>query len=645
MKQNEKLNKKPFQMDFDVSTLKHLGMQMYSTLPSVIGELVANAWDANATRVEITIPEGPIDDDRSEIIINDDGIGMSDLDIREKYLIVGRDRRAMDRSDRSPAPKRRKVMGRKGIGKFSAFGIAKVIEIESAMGDEVSHFVMDYDAMLKRANERRIAFESLAPTDTVSHGTRIKLRRITKFKSRAISKNTLRRGLARRFSILGPSHKFAVSVNGSEISVEERNMKLLLARDSDNKPYLWEINDEKIASNTDLTVSGWIGALERTDTKVDEIERGISILARGKLVQKPFVFDAVVGQQYALSYFVGEIHAEFVDESEDTIATSRNELVWDTYPNIELKKWGQRKVNDLARAWSTKRSKDNDVQLHRSPLFQTFMTRANDIGNKRAIKLAESLVRQSILKNPTASSEELNPIIQNCLDFLEFDKFSEIAQAIVESDLEDVGKILDLFREWEVVEAMELSRVTRGRVETIKKLQELIDSDVLEVPVLHKFFREFPWTLDPRWTLVADEVSYSELLRRNFPEEKTVPECNRRLDFLCVRESDTLVVVEIKRPGSRISIRDLGQIEEYVGFIRHHIKSSTDHQASYRRVAGYLFCGYVANKPFALEKIENLEKADIYVRKYVDLLGAVRRYHAQIIEKYDALKKLRDSKV
>ena len=86
-------SKDPFRMEFDVYTIKHLGLQMYSTLPPVIGELVANGWDANATKVEITIPETPIDEQTSEIVISDDGIGMSDKEIREKYLIVGRDRR------------------------------------------------------------------------------------------------------------------------------------------------------------------------------------------------------------------------------------------------------------------------------------------------------------------------------------------------------------------------------------------------------------------------------------------------------------------------------------------------------------------------------------------------------------------------
>ena len=37
-------NKPPYTMRFDVGTIKHLGLQMYSTLPPVIGELVADGW-------------------------------------------------------------------------------------------------------------------------------------------------------------------------------------------------------------------------------------------------------------------------------------------------------------------------------------------------------------------------------------------------------------------------------------------------------------------------------------------------------------------------------------------------------------------------------------------------------------------------
>ena len=76
---------------------------------------------------------------------------MSDDDIRKKYVVTGRDRRHDEGTDETPAPFKRKVMGRKGIGKFSSFGIAKEIEIESVKNGETSRLIMNYDDMLEKA--------------------------------------------------------------------------------------------------------------------------------------------------------------------------------------------------------------------------------------------------------------------------------------------------------------------------------------------------------------------------------------------------------------------------------------------------------------------------------------------------------------
>lgn len=624
----------PYRVYFDTYTIKHLGLQMYSTLPPVIGELVANAWDANATEVEITIPEIPLND-CSQIVIRDNGIGMSDEDIREKYLIVGRDRREKEGTDQTPPSLNRKVMGRKGIGKFSSFGIARNLEVESASNGTISRFVMDYDEMLKSAQDRHAEFPPLPPTGTVTEGTKITLRRITKYRTRRIPLQPLRRGLARRFAVIGSSN-FQVIINCSPISLEERDMKRLLGKDKDQNPYLWQF-DEEIELGTGWMVSGWIGALDRTTSEADGVDRGISIMARGKLVQEPFLFNAVVGQQYALSYLVGELHAEFVDEVEDTIGTSRNVLVWDTEANEKLMEWGKRKVNKIAREWAEKRQNDNLHKLERNELYRGFKDRANEIGNERALKLADTLVRQAIGKNPTAGVDELSPIIKTSLDFLEFDTFWEITQDLVGSDVDDISKLLVLFKEWEIVEAKEMSRVTEGRIATIEKLQQLIETDALEVPTLHNFLKEFPWVIDPRWTLVADEIHYSTLLKQKFPDTE-LAENDRRIDFLCVRESTNLVVVEIKRPGVRASRRELEQIWNYVSFVRGHVEKATDPEMTYQNVVGYLLCGDFVKTGDVARYKDMLAKDQIYVRLYGELLGMVKRMHREFIERYDSLK-------
>lgn len=625
----------PFKMEFDPATIKHLGVQMYSTLPPVISELIANAWDAGASKVEIAIPDSRVTDD-SVIIAQDNGDGMSDQEIRQGYLLVGRDRRKVEgRGERATAPFR-KYMGRKGLGKFSGFGIAREIEVESTKGGAVSRFIMDYDELEEAAKDRVAQFEPLPPSGTVTSGTRITLRRIEKFRKRAISIPSLRRHIARRFAVINDD--FRVVINGSPITPEERDLKSLLASDVNGDPYIWEY-DEEISPGAGWRVSGWIGALPHSSSVDDGIQRGVSIMARGKLVQEPFWFEANTGQQYALAYLIGELSADFVDEEEDTVGTARNSLVWDTEGNTALLEWGRRQINRVSRDWSEKRRYDKLRQMEGEPVYQDFLKATAGSEHKRARRVVDKLIQTAVGSNLVGRDDEAQSILKSCLDFLEFDAFWEIAEEVGEAGLKDAAQLISLFREWEIVEAKEMSKVTRGRIATIEKLEKMIADNALEVPDLHNFFKEFPWALDPRWHLVADEVRYSKLLRDHFPESD-VPESDRRIDFLCVAEGDTLVVVEIKRPHSVAGRKELDQIRDYVGFLRHLFQNSTDGSHRPSHVIGYLFCGSISSDPMAVQNMNMLRAAQIYVRQYSDLLGMVKRSHGEFLERYEALKQV-----
>jgi hypothetical protein len=638
-----------FTLKFQTGTIKHLGLQMYSTLPPVLGELVANAWDADSSRVSITIPESRFGDD-SEIIVRDWGHGMTDAQVQEQYLRIGRDRREEEGTDTTPGrPERldppepairpRKVMGRKGIGKFSPFGIAKQIEVETVRNGVTSRFIMDFDAMMD-AKDGEIEFDNLPPTGEVTEGTCVKLRRLQRYRTKAPSIEQLRRGLARRFSVI--TNGLEVIVNGDPITVVDRDLTRLLDVDAQGDRYLWKFDDVEIQEGSGWIVNGWIGALKRTDEKSDGIQRGIAIMARGKLVQDPWVFDATVGQQYALSYLVGELNAEFVDADEDTIATSRNTLVWDTEANRAFKGWGEKQVNLIAREWAERRGRDNEALLEESPLYEQFQRESAGVENVRARRAAERLIKSTLAGNPVGSEKGSEAIIRLCIDYLKFDAFVDLAEDLSRTHTSNPADLARLFREWEIVEAREMMRVTEGRIRTIERLQELIDSDALEVPVLHNFLRDFPWVLDPRWNLIADEQRFSSLLRERFPDADQ-PETDRRIDFLCVREGRQLVVVEIKRPSVNASAKEFSQIEEYVHFMRDLVQKSNDPDIASEDVVGYLLVGGVVDKGMVRQKAATLAQSRIYVRTYNDLLEMVKRSHREFLTRYSELRAAADS--
>lgn len=120
------MNEPRLKMSFDPHTIEHLGIKMYSVLPNAIAELVANAYDADATEVHIKLYNEAGD---KRIIISDDGIGMTFDEINENFLRIGRKRREIDSG--ISQIKHRKVTGRKGLGKLAFFGIGDVIRIRT----------------------------------------------------------------------------------------------------------------------------------------------------------------------------------------------------------------------------------------------------------------------------------------------------------------------------------------------------------------------------------------------------------------------------------------------------------------------------------------------------------------------------------
>lgn len=102
---------------FDVSTFRLLGRELITDRITALFELVKNCYDANAENVQLTFENlNPLCPD-SRIIIEDDGLGMTFEDIRDKWMVIGT--RSKRRNRTSPAPYYRIVAGKKGVGRFA----------------------------------------------------------------------------------------------------------------------------------------------------------------------------------------------------------------------------------------------------------------------------------------------------------------------------------------------------------------------------------------------------------------------------------------------------------------------------------------------------------------------------------------------
>jgi len=103
--------------NFDVSAYRLLGRELITDRVTALFEIVKNAYDANANKVEVNfLTVSPLSP-KSKIIISDDGIGMTLSDLETKWMVIGTSSKRRDRL--SPAPYNRKVVGKKGIGRFA----------------------------------------------------------------------------------------------------------------------------------------------------------------------------------------------------------------------------------------------------------------------------------------------------------------------------------------------------------------------------------------------------------------------------------------------------------------------------------------------------------------------------------------------
>lgn len=201
--------KKKLELKIQPHIIDHLGIKMYQKVVDVVAEFVANAWDADAKHVNIECSA-------DKIVIGDDGVGMTFEECQTKFLVVGRDRRKTDRTDRSRGG--RPVLGRKGIGKFAGFGIAKAVQITTISKDsgEQTSFVLDVDEILnaddsKSVEIRILQYDGPSEERKKQQGTVVELRGIH---ARGGTGEQIGKELARRFLLPAIDPDFSIMIDG-----------------------------------------------------------------------------------------------------------------------------------------------------------------------------------------------------------------------------------------------------------------------------------------------------------------------------------------------------------------------------------------------------------------------------------------------
>ena len=323
-------------LSFDPLTIEHLGFKMYSRLPNAIAELIANSYDADATRVDVIVDTSGT----QSVRVTDDGHGMSPDDLAEKYLRIGRNRRVED-AGRSESG-RRMVAGRKGLGKLALFGIGNCITIQTKRkgAPTWSLVTMDWDALHKSAGgEYYPDTRSEQADDVQARGTEILVEELKR--KTPVDAQELAVSLSQLFNYVDDD--FSVSVSPPEGNPIEVTRDLRYG--SIEEESRWEIPGQVPNAGEAPAISGVVIAAKKP---LRQDLRGLTIYVKGRLANDPEFF-GVPESSYAYSYITGYIDADYLDDhEEDIVATDRRSINWDSAEAAALRTYLASVLRDVA---------------------------------------------------------------------------------------------------------------------------------------------------------------------------------------------------------------------------------------------------------------------------------------------------------
>lgn len=506
-----------YKMTIDMNVLNHLGINLYSNVPAVISEAVANAWDADATEVRILV-----DADAGQIVIKDNGCGMDIRDANERYLQVGYQKR---KSEGGKSPRGRAYMGRKGIGKLSLFSIADTVEVHSVKSGVIHGFRMASPEIHQAIQRGADYYPAPVTTDRIGIGTGSEIV-LTDVKKRRFAQSitALRKRLARRFSVIG-SEEFKVFVNDTEVTVRDRDdLKMV--------QFLWEIGEQDkyrancpnlkkydfLDGNIDgpemRHVHGWIGSVAKPK-QLENTEGGhlnsIVVLARGRLVQEDILDRINEGGIYT-KYLTGQIEADFLDlDEKDDIATSdRQRVVEDDERYRALEVFVRKCLRQIENVWTEWRNELGAEQvIDEYPILRAWIEGLPSGARKhakRVIGVIEGLTvddeqqRRTLLRHGVIAFERLR--LREDIDRL---------AGAIERGAEG---LLSILAEADDIEAALYHDIAKNRLEVIRSFKGLVDENEKE-RVLQDYLFSHLWLLDPSW----ERATGSALIESRVDEE------------------------------------------------------------------------------------------------------------------------------
>jgi Histidine kinase-, DNA gyrase B-, and HSP90-like ATPase len=519
-------------------------------------ELVANAWDAGASLVDIIIPTVR----NGTLVVEDDGHGMSSTQFKGRWMKLSYDR-VKHQGQNVEFPKerdswRRRAYGRNGVGRHGMLCFADEYAVETWREGKGSKFVVS-----THSSETPFKIASETAFLKTGHGTRLSV----EVDRHLPDAEKIGQILSARF-LHDP--QFVVRVNGHSISLSEQ-------------PGL--IEQKTLRVTEDLTVEAYV--VDSARAAKSTLYQGIAFWINGRLVGTPswIVGNTVVldgrgrlAKRYSIVIKAGD---EWIREIEPD---------WSRFKNTEV----VTELNSAVCRYSLEifeRVSDSFVDESSEDVLVRNREQFRELSTLGRIEVA-TFTQELVKRNPAINTETLSAAVQAVINLEKSRSGAALLEKLTKLDESDLEGLDRLLGQWTVRDALSVLDEIDHRLAVIVAIEKLCgDPSTDELHTLHPLVTQARWIFGPEF----DSHEYaSNITLRNAANKvfgKKVEVCafinaKQRPDIVILSDStcsivgtelydsqdqaltriQDVLIIELKKGASAIGREEMNQADSYV---------------------------------------------------------------------------------
>lgn len=523
-------SKANFKVDPKLASLLGEG---YRSTEYALKELIDNAWDADSTKVVVTMPEAMSD---APIVVSDNGSGMTEQELRNEYLVVANDRRSR-KGDQTSGLKRR-VKGRKGIGKFAGLMVAGIMEIETTARGRTTRVVVSKEDLMAAAHDLERFDLPITVSNAIadSHGTTVTLRQLNQRFTFPLPEK-LKNLLVVEY---GREADFGVAVNGIGLGLDD-------------------LQGTSYSHYQTVPEAGTVRLTYKVADSGQAIKQaGIAIRVGGKIVGRPSFWgleDDPEVPPKLLRKLYGEVEA---DGLLDGVTADWGDIVENDRAYQAIKPVIQAQLKIALSEVFTR-----EMNLQRARLQKQLDARLSKLPEYRQRYARIALER--VMKRFYGESEErIETVASVVLDALEKDEYWSILEHINESPSGDIEALADALTEFGLVDMAQIANQALSRLRLLDHLDGLIRNPATLEKIIHQIVEKNLWLLGSDFALIASNKTTARTIQDYTDGKFTGERATKRPDlFLAQRLAGDYLLIEFKRPSKDITRDDQRQAAEY----------------------------------------------------------------------------------